>query len=182
MRGANWATVLGTIFLFGMGFISVIENRAPSNILRPSGDLPPFAVASVVKQGWTFFTRDGREPKVTLYKATEGRIERVKTQDAALGPNIGFSRAGRLLGFEVSMILEKNPFDSDAWVTCDASQHHSCLENAPSIGDTDLEISGRFICGDVVLLAERPIPFSYANLTSEREESVLKTHVNCPSE
>lgn len=180
-RGANWAIIIGTLLLFGIGFISVVENRSPSNILRPSGDTPPYAVASVVKQGWTFFTRDGREPKVSLYRATEGGFEKVQAKDSALSPNVGFSREGRLLGFETSMLLEKHPFDMSEWVVCNFSQRLECIERTPSNDDTDIEISGRFICGDIALLAERPIPFSYANLTTEREIKVLKTHVNCPN-
>ena len=178
---SNWATVVGTILFFTIGFASVVENRSPSNILRPSGDLPAYSTASVIKQGWTFFTRDGREPKITLFKKTDKGFEEVSTKDTVLSSNLGFSRAGRLLGFETSMLLEKHPFDSEKWSECTTPQHSDCAEEAPLQASTDLEIQGNFVCGESVLIAERPIPFSYANLTSTRETKVLRTYVNCPN-
>lgn len=179
-RSSNWATIVGTILFFTIGFTSVVENRSPSNVLSPSGELPAYSTASVIKQGWTFFTRDGREPKVTLFKETEEGFEKIQTADAALSANIGFSREGRLLGFEMSMLLAKHPFDTDAWSDCTTYLHSDCAEGAPLQAPTDLEIKGKFVCGEAALIAERPVPFSYANLTSNRETKVLRTYVNCP--
>lgn len=179
-RSSNWATIIGTVLFFTIGFASIVENRSPSNVLHPSGELPAYSTASVIKQGWTFFTRDGREPRVTLFKETEEGFEAIQTADAALSANIGFSREGRLLGFETSMLLAKHPFDTDAWSDCTTYLLSDCVEEATLHDSTDLEIKGKFVCGEIALIAERPVPFSYANLTPHRETTVLRTYVNCP--
>jgi hypothetical protein len=179
-RISSWATIVGTAIFFTVGFISVIENRSPSNIMRPSGELPAYSTASVIKQGWTFFTRDGREPKITLLKKTEEGFKEASVDSDGLGAILGFSRAERLLGFETSMLLEKHPFDTEGWVECTSTQHSECAESAPLHSPIDLEIRGRFACGEAALIAERPIPLSYANLTDRRETKALRIYVNCP--
>ncbi|MBX2947434.1 MAG: SdpA family antimicrobial peptide system protein [Cyclobacteriaceae bacterium] len=115
-------------------------------------------VRRIFPEGFSFFTRDPREPQVILY--TKNAITEVIERSNSINYYFGFSRYGRALSIELSSIWET--VRNQKWYDCytctqncfndEILPHYSIQNSTPS----------PFICGEYYLKITEPIPWAWA--------------------
>ena len=113
-------------------------------------------------QGWSFFTRDPREPRLLPYVKTERGW-----RYAMLGPHsepsntFGFNRASRAQGVEMGLLSEsitKQKFD---WASCE-EELITCFDRASVAGTIDNTSPSPTLCGEVGLAQQEPMPWAWS--------------------
>ncbi len=132
-----------------------------------------------VPEGWAFFTRNPREPRMLIY-VEEGD----GWQSALMGPHarasnlFGFNRASRAQGVEMGMLFTE--VRQGPWQPC-TGPIPECLDSL-SPADTLVNISPRpTLCGVVGLAQQEPVPWAWSRsrkpITMPSE--VIKLKVAC---
>lgn len=139
---------------------------------------PPFSVRilqlAVVPEGWSFFTRDPREPKDVVYRRADGRLEQVTFANTSRASLLGVSRRARAVDGELMGLLA--PVLASTWRDCRGA---ACLAR----GGEPLRLTNwsttRHICGDVVVLRSPPAPWAWRRAEVAMPSQVLELHVDC---
>jgi antimicrobial peptide system SdpA family protein len=111
-------------------------------------------------QGWSFFTRDPREEKRTVYvrrgSSWESALLAPHQRPANLG---GLRRKSRAQLLEVGRLINNLP--EDAWQSCDVSLQE-CLARLPqgrAVRNTTPEPT---LCGTTAIVLQRLVPWAWA--------------------
>jgi sporulation delaying protein A len=119
---------------------------------------PP--LQALVPQGWGFFTRDPREPRLLPFRREAGAW-----QAANEGPNgepwnaLGLNRAARGQGVELGLIETAVP--TSAWKPCDGDIA-GCLDQQSSPTRVANPTPSPTLCGDVGLAQRDVVPWAWA--------------------
>lgn len=148
--------------------------------------VPRDDVRIIVPEGWGFFTRDPREPRIVPYTLNP----QGEWQNANLGPHsqgrwiFGFDRRSRAQGVEIGTLFGDVP--EAGWTECgdDAEplDPPTCLDLAEPISVHNPSESPS-LCGTVALVAQEPIPWAWRDAidTIEMPSRVLLLDVACGS-
>ena len=138
----------------------VVHPALPYNPVRlPYSDALNTLV--LAPQGWSFFTRNPREPKQFLYRRDARGWESVLlAPHSRLRNAIGLNRASRAQGVEMALVMDAAKKGS--WVGCEERPIADCLSGLPSgISITNVSPSAT-LCGTIAIVEQRPIPWAWA--------------------
>lgn len=133
----------------------------------------------VMPQGWSFFTRNPREPVDTVYvRRSDGWRVHSFTNNSVRNL-LGISREARGVGIELQPLLRG--VAEDEWTDCNgaplkcltaASRHPVYVESTSLL---------KSVCGDAAVVRGPPVPWAwsreYGNI--EMPAKILRLHVNC---
>jgi sporulation delaying protein A len=165
-----WGT-LGLYAVHGQMPRNVIELPFESR-LRP---LLPY----LTPEGWAFFTRSAREPKLVTYRlASDGRW-----QSADLGPHsrptnlFGLDRRSRAQGVEIALLL--GTIRTDRQVECKEAIP-KCLESLRAVPIRNVSPAPS-LCGDVGVAQQEPLPWAWSGAASEvtMPSKVVRLAITC---
>lgn len=132
-------------------------------------------------QGFAFFTRDPREPKMYLYALDGG-----KWQSATLGPYsrpsnfFGLDRKPRAQLTEYALLLHRAGATPDKWMSCEDAPL-SCLRRVPvtdTLKNTDPVPT---LCGVIGFARQDPVPWAWSESqdTIDMPSKILKLKILC---
>jgi antimicrobial peptide system SdpA family protein len=131
-------------------------------------------------QGWSFFTKDPREEKQTVYVRRGSAWELVLLAPHDRPANIlGLRRKSRAQGVEMALLLSGNAPAED-WHACTAPLQE-CLAQLPPGRAVRNTSPAPTMCGSVAIVLQKPIPWAWA--TSPRPVTmpsrILSLEVSC---
>jgi antimicrobial peptide system SdpA family protein len=142
--------------------------RARNPVLKRSG------INSMIPEGWGFFTRPAREPRVVLYDA---QLKRVVYNTAAASVFFGLSRYHRALGGKISTIAEELKKDSTVWMKIPGPPDNS----VQSLIENTVTLSNSHLSGIHYIQLIDPLPWSWVGLKDQWDipSSVCKINILC---
>ncbi|HEX6372101.1 MAG TPA: SdpA family antimicrobial peptide system protein [Longimicrobium sp.] len=139
---------------------------------------PRFAVRvlqlAVVPEGWSFFTRDPREPKDVAYRRVGGRLEPVTFANTSRASLMGASRYARAVDGELAGLLA--PVLASTWRDC---RGEACAAPAGEPLRLTNWSPTRRICGDVVVVRGAPVPWAWRRADVSLPAQTLHLRVDC---
>jgi antimicrobial peptide system SdpA family protein len=162
----TWLFWISIIYYFLIGFNpSVIQDhKVKKNLMF------------IFPQGWGFFTRSPREAIVEAYQEKDGVYKQLTMLNASIDNDFGLSRDSRIVGMELSEVL--NFLKSKSW------KNKTGIRKVPkeSIPDT-IKLTRKldfFTPGNYVFYQYKIVPFSWANQGQEKNAPyiVAKIHIS----
>ncbi|MEP9391950.1 SdpA family antimicrobial peptide system protein [Gordonia sp. VNQ95] len=184
-RTANPRRVLGVfagaatavLLLFGV----TIFYTLPSNVLSQRDDDSAVreAVRVLAAQQFGYFTKDQRGDQAVVYRLDgNGTIHNLMKTPQNLPSNLfGWSRIQRAQGPEVADLLNFNP--DLQWRECNSAAEACIKTNAdmPSTAATT-KTHRHTICGEVYVVVERTVDWSFRKLVDYDRRAVRVSHVD----
>lgn len=137
-----------------------VHGQMPRNVLRLpfEAQVKPH-LAYLVPEGWAFFTRDPREPKLyTFSLSQDGRWENANQGPHALPQNVfGLDRRSRAQGVEIALIL--GTVRANALRQCREAVA-TCLESLDPIPMRNASPAPT-LCGDIGIAQQEPLPWAW---------------------
>lgn len=132
---------------------------------------------TIFPEGFSFFTRNPREPRLYLYQVKDGEVSPMSKRNGAY--LMGISRKGRAMNVEIGMILKE--IGQIAWYRC-TDGFGSCQTTI----DTSefIKVSNNYerplLNGQFILVARQPVPWAYHEEISDDEQvcDFLKIEIN----
>ncbi len=110
-------------------------------------------------QGWSFFTKDSREPLTILYRVTNGKAVLLDTKNGSSNSLYGLSRENRLLLIETTQILTQ--IDSSYWsIINNKNAFDSFLKETKSYSIANYALNSK-LHGNLLVLQQEPCPWSW---------------------
>jgi antimicrobial peptide system SdpA family protein len=171
------ALALSSSFFATAGAYAVHASM-PHNAIELPGE-KRFNAQIVLPEGWKFFTKDAREPRVLAFTREGGAW-----RSSDFGPNadarfFGLDRVGRTQGVEIGLLLEAAK--GEPWSPCSGSPVE-CLDAATPVAEPIVNLAGaQTLCGDVALVRQAPVPWAWAHAAAETRmpSTVLRMTVQC---
>jgi len=116
-------------------------------------------IKTAVPEGWGFFTRNPREPDITLYENHGGHWRKAEHMPISSASNLsGIDRLPRAQSVELGMLLNALN-ESDAWTPCDGDLE-SCLKGVRQVS---LHPQWRYpaLRGLVAFIRQEPVPWAW---------------------
>lgn len=111
-------------------------------------------------QGWSFFTRDPREEKHSIYIRTLiGWAPILLAPHARLSNAFGLRRASRAQGVEMALLTQGS--DASEWRACESSLL-VCLATLPPGKHVYNTSPDPTMCGSVAVVVQKPLPWAWA--------------------
>lgn len=141
-----------------LGILAVFWAAAPYNPVAPPA-LKRIAIATFVHEGWGFFTRNPREPDVTLHGLVNGRWVQLSMGPISSARNLyGLNRAVRAQGAEFGLVAQQ--LGAPAWVECE-TEPIGCLRTAPYARGIQNASPSPTLCGTVGIVRQAPLPWAW---------------------
>jgi antimicrobial peptide system SdpA family protein len=138
------------------------------------------ALVEVLPEGWRFFTRNPQEEQLQPLVLRGGAWTSASIQPASSARNLfGIDRAGRAQSVELALLLETVPGSS--WADC-TDTPVSCLPPPEAAVPIVNHSAGRTLCGEIAIVAQRPVPWAWAASTSpdlQMPARVVRLEVQC---
>lgn len=139
-------------------------------------------VRQVLPQGWSFFTRDPREPRVFAY----GKLDSGEWRELSRGSvnsyrgAFGLHRGARAHGLELGLLLAE--LEGGTWIDCGRGEHPPCLDSLESAtGTVENQAARPVLCGTVGLVSQEPVPWAWRGRDSVRMPlQGMVVEVACP--
>ena len=169
--GVAWATA----------GLYVVHAQIPRNVLElPLERVLRPAIPFLAPEGWAFFTRDPREPRLLPYRhATNGVWAYAHAGPHADLRNVfGLDRISRAQGVEIGLLLGE--FADTAWQPC-TDAPTLCLDELPRTVSITNRSPAPTLCGDVGLVRQEPVPWAWARVESETTmpSTVVRLDIRC---
>ncbi|MCU0633356.1 MAG: SdpA family antimicrobial peptide system protein [Gemmatimonadaceae bacterium] len=138
---------------------------------------------SLLPEGWGFFTRDPREPRLMAYQVEGARRTRLLSRPSADPHNaFGWLKQSRLVAPEAAHLVAR--LDDTSWGACPPGeggcvQHVDAMRSPP---DTLVNPTvAPQLCGELLLVREAPLPFAWRHATRARtsDGTRARLHVRC---
>lgn len=156
----------------------------PPGAIQPPGlkEYRP-AILTIAPQGWAFFTKSPRDPRVEPFKIERDGAIPISAWPAGQDRYLfGISREGRSQGLETG-ILSQGPA-AEEWHECLSNQPVECAreDTAKAIATVN-EARRPSICGDIVLVEMEHVSWAYRNMTKQTSKALKSAHlkVACPN-
>lgn len=98
-------TLILTLSFFTAILSQVVITNMPYNPLR-QGTVEN-SVATLLPQGWAFFTRSPREPQIYLFEEIDGKVVKKSYPNASMESAFGFTRKVRSKGIELGHLMKE---------------------------------------------------------------------------
>ncbi|GGO00606.1 hypothetical protein GCM10010116_00930 [Microbispora rosea subsp. aerata] len=165
--GAVWALVIAY----------VVNAQLPAHALRLPGDRELRAdIRQVAPQGWAFFTRSAREPRLEVWTAPGGARAAFVPSPPEGRAAAGLDRTSRTWFREVDLLAGSVP--RDRWRPCDGPVP-GCLSRADAVTVAS-PVTRPTFCGTVGLSRRAPLPWAWAGSTQKTmPTTVTVVNVTC---
>lgn len=175
------AVVIALAMAWSAFILYAVHIELPVNAL----DLPfessvKLPLQALVPQGWGFFTRDPREPRLLPF-----RHEAAVWRAASEGPNgepwnaLGLNRAARAQGVELGLL--ENAVPTSAWKQCTADIP-GCLDALSTPIRVANPTPSPTLCGDVGLAQRDVVPWAWAGSVPDETgmpSKVVRLTITC---
>ncbi|WP_226360941.1 SdpA family antimicrobial peptide system protein [Pseudonocardia sp. ICBG1142] len=136
---------------------SPLFSQAAINVLEP--------VRSLLPQGWGFFTKNPREPALSIYAQRSGSW-RVISEGSNASPKraYGLDRTARTEQYEIEDLLKQS--EKMPWTGCSVGDDlGSCLTNSDKKHHQPVSLASEHprFCGNIALVTTDPVPWAWAN-------------------
>lgn len=128
-------------------------------------------------EGWSFFTRNPREPLLEVYKIDNGKLISMPLSNSSMINSFGFSRKSRVKGFEASTIISEIP--SNLWKENKGNNY------IKDINDNFVNVKYKksnhyFNKGKYLFVLKDPIPWAWASKSQDKYApySAIKININ----
>jgi antimicrobial peptide system SdpA family protein len=154
------------------------HSAMPYNVVRlpQEGAVQPLMW---MPQGWSFFTRDAREARLTVLRQTSsGWISALRSPHAQPSNLFGFNRTSRAEGTESAQFVTMLPVS--AWSACDSTVV-SCLATYTSSVQLKSPVPVPLLCGKLALVSQAPVPWAWLSLGSrvQMPSKVARVDIQC---
>lgn len=138
-------------------------------------------VGYVMPQGWAFFTRNAREPRVYVYTLNKDRhLQRLNVPGSSARYLFGLDRHGRKVPAEyLSMmaVLDSTKWENGRFDITEISKF--------SLKKSSIEISNNAIkptcCGEIILVKTNAVPWAWSQFNNVKMPAkMIKLYVRCP--
>lgn len=147
-------------------------------VLPPARNEVVHITRQIAPQGWAFFTKDAQSEYVVPYAVSGQELtDRSIPVGASARWSFGFNRTGRTQGAEIATFLQG--LSKKDWTPCHtATSCRAVLATAPR--PVDNPRTAPSLCGRLVLIAERPVPWEWRKLRSaERLTEAIYLDARC---
>lgn len=145
-----------------------------------------FDIRLLLPEGWAFFTRDPRDPRMLPYqRGADGQWTRASRTPNFQPHNLfGIDRGGRAQGVEMGLLMEQTR-QVDR-IDCEV-EPTLCLERAP-VGEKIRNRSPNpTLCGEVGFVFQRAVPYAWSRTNREKSpekkiimpSKVLRLEIEC---
>lgn len=159
----------------------VAQTFLPPNVIRlPYQDELKIPISSLAPQGWAFFTKAPREPRLSVFVLSEGDGGMSK-----VGPNgsidygWGLSRAFMLQQADAGRIASE--LSTDTWMECDdRATQVTCVAAATAADPVVVPMPSvhSLPCGEYVFAMTEAVPFAWREISDERERALSAVRVD----
>jgi len=169
--GMAWATI----------GLYIVHSQIPRNVLELPFEraLKP-AIPFFAPEGWAFFTRDPREPRLLPFRrAADGTWANAHAGPHADIRNVfGLDRISRAQGVEIGLLLGE--FADTAWQSC-SDAPTLCLGDLPRTLSITNRSPAPTLCGDIGLVRQEPVPWAWASVQGETTmpSMVVRLDIRC---
>lgn len=176
------AVVLAAVPFLAFGAYDV-HSQLPENVLSlPGENAAAPTLRKLAPQGWAFFTKSSRSSVVVPYgEGSNGEWESLDLGPHSAASNVfGADRGSRAQGVEVALLLDG--VDTKQWAKC-SSDVDRCLSKSEGAEPITVDnVSPQpTVCGDVVLIDQTPVPWSYRDIVDYdvRAQKALRMDITC---
>jgi antimicrobial peptide system SdpA family protein len=179
-RAVRW-TRIRFWSVWGVLIVSLTASTAGEGPLKPSSSIR-LVQLSLLPQGWSFFTRDPREPTDVVYRMTGTGLEALTFANTSQRSLFGLSRRARVHDAELMALLA--PVMQSTWKPCDVDPA-GC---GARYSGAPLEVANwaptRMICGDIVVVRSRPVPWAWRRARDRlhMDSRLVRMRVDCSSQ
>lgn len=129
-------------------------------------------------EGFSFFTRNPREPQIVLYSMD---LESIIKPNNSVDYLLGFDRSGRALSIELGTIW--NVVHDQKWFDC-YTLTPGCFNNTLlPVYEVENKSSPPMLCGEYYLTLSEPIPWAWAVSFREKNRrmpaKIMKLRIVC---
>jgi antimicrobial peptide system SdpA family protein len=158
------AIVMGWLFVFYLVATNTIPYNSSSMRILTKDKL---FLRAVLPEGFSFFTRNPREPQVVLLSKSDGA--EVDLNNNAPDNLFGLSRYSRALNLEMSVIW--NAVRNETWHSSDSHYDLLSTANVPNYVIAD-SFPEPFLSGDYYLKVSEPIPWAWAKVFRQQNRAM----------
>lgn len=116
-------------------------------------------------EGWSFFTRNPREPLLEAYKIENNKIIIIPLSNSSFENFFGFSRKSRVKGFEASVIVSDIP--STVWKEDKGTDYAKHIND--NIVNVKLKNTNQYFKkGKYMFVLRKPIPWAWAGKNQDK--------------
>lgn len=164
----------------GTAVVYAVHPGMPYNALQlPYADR--IGMLLLAPQGWSFFTRNPREERMTLYGRDESGawVSLVRARRGSLAIILGLDRAARAQGVEAGGLAALAR--EDAWRDCGDALPGRCARTALVAGRVVNASPEPSLCGAVAIINQAPVPWAWLQLGKpiHMPARVLRLEVVC---
>ncbi|PWW20129.1 SdpA family antimicrobial peptide system protein [Chryseobacterium sp. AG844] len=141
------------------------------------GEKLKMQISTLFPEGWSFFTRDPREPLLEVYKIENNKLLYIPLSNSSKENWFGFSRKSRVQGYEASIIVSEAP--SKLWIENTGNNYENHI-NDVAFSVKSKRSNNYFKKGLYLFILKKPIPWAWANEHQEKftPYSSIKINLN----
>lgn len=121
-------------------------------------------IRSLLPQGWGFFTKNPREPVLSIYAYRSGSWIAI-SEGSSTSPKraYGLDRTARTEQYEIEDLLKQA--DRIPWTDCSVRDLGSCLADGYNGHQQPVSLRSEHprFCGNIALVTTDPVPWAWAN-------------------
>lgn len=137
---------------------------------------------SFLPEGFSFFTRDPREPRLFIYNIESDSLKLINLPNGSPQNMFGIFKTARAQNLEAGYLL--SVIKEESWMKCDEGQGLQCSKNdkVPYIQIRNLYDSP-LLCGKIMLVVRKPVPWAWSKNVAEElmPYDYLKLEIICDS-
>jgi antimicrobial peptide system SdpA family protein len=146
--------------------LRVARTALPENAAVPTSQ-PLSALHILLPQGWSFFTRDPREERISVF-VRRGPLAWTNASSTTIADPrnaFGLDRTSRAQGLEVSHLVASVP--DTAWTPC-RYDSTICLDSVYHSDATANRVANPRLCGEVGIVLRPPVPWAWRHSAGVR--------------
>ncbi len=116
---------------------------------------------ALLPEGFSFFTRNPREPQIVAYQYSGQHLEQLTIQNASLTNMMGILKTSRAQNIETGYLLSL--IKGEDWSSCKSSLLNCLTFNYSPIIEMKSKYKKPLLCGDIVLVVRKPVPWAWAD-------------------
>lgn len=114
-----------------------------------------------IPEGWAFFTRNPREPRMSIYRRHDGGWSGLSAMQSPARTWLGLHRGARAQGVEAGQLLET--VGRTAWFDCGSLGISDCVAQAEkdviTVGN---HTTSAVLCGELAIVMQEPVPWAWS--------------------
>lgn len=161
--------IFGWIIFGLLVFFSTMKSQLILN-----DDLKEFT-NKIFPQGWGFFTKNPQDFALNIYKINKGKLELIDISNQSIRNNFGFSRRARMIGYEMSTVVEDIKVSD--WIKNTDGNIYSNL-NDKTININNKNYFSHLTKGEYLIKLYKPIPYAWSKMNQEKYNPFSVAKIN----